>query len=66
MPSDPIDARPPAPKGSHPEATLDDVDRGMLRDKRLMRDMGEAAQAHDRARRNEEVDWDAVIEDHIL
>jgi len=66
MPSDPIDARPPAPKGSHPEATLDDVDRDMLRDKRLMRDIDAVAQAHARAKRGEDVDWDSVVDAHVL
>ena len=44
----------------------DDVDRAMLDDEAMMLDIEAAEQAHAKARRGKKVDWDAVIDEHIL
>ena len=47
-------------------ADCDGVDQAMQGEKATMTDIEAAEQAHAKARRGEKVDWDAVIEEHIL
>ncbi len=63
-----VAATPATAAGNSHESPVarDDVDRAMQDDKATMADIEAAEQAHAKARRGEKVDWDAVIDEHIL